>query len=345
MSRSWLLAVAVLAFAGTAQGDDDPLQVPARQSSLAPARAITALTRTVEGRLIAVGPRGHILRSSDGGKHWEQAKVPLSSDLTAVQFVDANTGYAVGHDGVVLKSVDGGASWTKLLDGREANRLTLEQLQRQGDERLLAEARHNVELGPDKPFFDLWFENASEGFVIGAYNLIFKTSDGGRSWQSWFDRTDNPKLLNLYALRPAPGGLYIAGEGGLLLKLDPRSGRFKALASPYDGSFFGLVGSSSGLIAFGMRGHAYLSRDEGRSWSPMQTGLSASITAGNAAPDGRVALVDQAGRLALSRDGGESFTTAGVQPPMPLAAVALTRSGVVVGGLRGAHAVGPGKDK
>src|SRR5262249_47985454 len=154
-----------------------------------------------------------------------------------------------------------------------------------------------------------------------AYNLIFKTSDGGRSWQSWFDRTDNPKLLNLYALRPAAGGLYIAGEGGLLLKLDPRSGRFKALASPYDGSFFGLVGSPGGLIAFGMRGHAYLSRDEGRSWSPMQTGLSASITAGDAAPDGRIALVDQAGRLALSRDGGENFTTTGVQPAMPLAAV------------------------
>ena len=60
----------------------------------------------------------------------------------------------------------------------------------------------------------------------GAYNLLLETSDGGQTWQSWFDRADNPRFMNLYAIRPAAGGLYIAGEGGTVLKLDPVARRF-----------------------------------------------------------------------------------------------------------------------
>jgi photosystem II stability/assembly factor-like uncharacterized protein len=346
-----LLIASTLALAGVAFAADDPLATPARASNLAQQRAITSLARVGEHDLVAVGQRGHVLRSNDGGKTWTQAKVPLSSDLTAVQFVDANTGYAVGHDGVVLKSVDGGAAWTKLLDGRSANMLALEDMRRivdagGGDEdrRLLDEAKRNVELGPDKPFLDLWFTNANEGFVVGAYNLILHTVDGGRTWDSWYARTQNPKLLNLYAIRPAGGSLYIAGEGGLLLKLDAQAQRFKALPSPYEGSFFGLVGTRAGVLAFGMRANAFLSCDEGRTWRPVRTGLAASITAGDALADGRVALVDQAGNIALSRDAGESFSRVGAPPPMPLSAVAFAREGLVLAGVRGLRALESSRD-
>ena len=58
------------------------------------------------------------------------------------------------------------------------------------------------------------------------------SADGGRSWESWFDRTANPKFFNLYAIRPAGGGLFIAGEGGLLLKLDGAGQQFNALTVP-----------------------------------------------------------------------------------------------------------------
>ena len=342
-----LFVAATLSLAGASSAGSDPLQTPASASPLAQARAITSMARAGEQAVVAVGQRGHVLRSTDAGRSWTQALVPLSSDLTAVQFVDARTGYAVGHDGVVLKSEDGGASWAKLLDGRDANRIALEQLQGTGgeaDPKLLEEARRNVELGPDKPFLDLWFTTANEGFVIGAYNLIFHTADGGKTWQSWFDRTDNPRLLNLYAVRPAGGALYIAGESGLLLKLDAQARRFKALASPYKGSFFGLLGTQAGVLAFGMRANALLSRDEGTTWSPVPTGLVASITGGDALPDGRVLLVDQAGNVALSRDGGDRFTRVAVQPPMPLSTALLAGGNAVLGGLRGLRPLDLPKD-
>ncbi|MBV8500336.1 MAG: glycosyl hydrolase [Paucibacter sp.] len=340
MRRFAIVFAAALLTGGAALADEDPLDLPSQPSELAPMRPITAIARAGDS-VVAVGSRGHVLRSSNGGGSWTQSPLPLSSDLTAVQFVNAKTGYAVGHDGVVLRSDDGGASWRKLLDGRAANQLLLAHMRSVAEaggetgQRLLAEAQRDADAGPDKPFLDLFFTSAEKGFVVGAYNLIFRTVDGGKSWQPWFDRTNNPKFFNLYAIRPCGDSLCIAGEAGLLLKLDGKAQRFQALASPYEGSFFGLVAAKAGLIAFGMRGHAYLSSDEGRSWQPLDTGLGASITAGDALPDGRVALVDQAGNLALSRDGGESFTRTATQPPAPLSAVAFNGSALVLGSSRG----------
>ena len=74
-------------------------------------------------RLVAVGQRGHVVVSSDGGATWKQAQVPVSSDLVAVYFVDAKQGWAVGHDGVILHTADGGEYWELQLDGRKANDL------------------------------------------------------------------------------------------------------------------------------------------------------------------------------------------------------------------------------
>ena len=101
----------------------------------------------------------------------------------------------------------------------------------------------------------------------GAYNLIVRTRDGGKTWESWFDRTDNPKFFNLYAIRPVAGELFIAGEGGLVLKLDGTAQRFRGLTVPYNGSFFGVTDAGSAVVVFGLRGNVYRSDDRGATWS------------------------------------------------------------------------------
>lgn len=345
--RGFLAACAVLG-CSAAKAVGDTADTPAAASALAGKRLITGLARAGDA-LVAVGQRGHALRSTDGGRSWTQALAPVSSDLAAVQFVDARIGHAVGHDGVVLRSEDGGANWTRVLDGRAANRLVLDHMQRKvaaggsaEDRQLLDEAKRNAELGPDKPLLDLWFGSASEGFVVGAYNLIFRTTDGGKSWQPWFDRSDNPKLLNLYAIRPALGSLVIAGEAGLLLKLDTATQRFQAMPSDYKGSFFGVLGTPAGALAFGMRGNAQL--NAGGGWQPLRSGLAASITAGDVAGE-RVLLVDQAGGVVLSRDGGRQFARIDAGAPAPLAAAVLTADAAVLGGPRGLRRVELPKDK
>ncbi|MGJ7512699.1 WD40/YVTN/BNR-like repeat-containing protein [Variovorax sp. GT1P44] len=351
--RSMLLAaLGALAASGTtvaaaAAAASDVLDRPARMSPLAAERLITGIARAGD-RLVAVGQRGHIVHSEDGGRLWVQAMVPVSSDLTAVSFVDAKVGYATGHDGVVLGTLDGGHGWTRLLDGRQVNTLVLDHMQRrvaasdatEQDRKLLVEAQRNAEAGPDKPFLDLCFVSANEGFVVGAYGLILRTADGGKTWEPWFDRADNPNLLNLYAVRAHRGAIYIAGEAGLLLKLDAGAQRFTVLPSPYKGSLFGLASTKAGVLAYGMRGNAFLSTDEGAAWSPVNTGLAASIVAGAVATNGTVALVDQAGGIALSIDGGLSFTRSPLRSQVPLAAVAFaSTTSLVVGGPRGLRSI------
>ncbi len=322
----------------------DTLQRPAQPSALATQRLLTAVAPVGRDRLVAVGQRGHVLISQDGGGTWAQARVPVSSDLAAVQFVDAQRGYAVGQDGVVLGSSDGGRSWTRLLDGRAANTLALAQLRQAPDSaertRLLDELQRNVDSGPDKPLLDLYFSSAQEGFVVGAYNLIFQTRDGGKTWQSWYDRSDNSdKLFNLYSLRPHKGQLFAAGEAGVVMRLDPVQQRFVRLDTGYAGSFFGLLDAGGALIAHGMRGNAVITRDGGASWRPVVTGLQASIAASAKGADGRLWLADQIGNVSVSRDGGDHFTRVPLGTTVPVASLHVTPSTLVLAGPRGVRSL------
>ena len=300
----------------------DPLDTPAVASRLAAATLYNGLARA-GARIVAVGQRGHIVLSDDAGTTWKQAKVPVSSDLVAVSFPTPTHGWAVGHDGVVLHSADAGATWTRQLDGR-----ALRQLLGYSHKRL-------AEQGPENPFLDVWFADERAGFVVGAFNLILRTEDGGQSWQPWLDRTENPNDLHLYAIREVAGQVFVAGEQGLVMRLDPRAGRFRSLETPYKGTFFGIAGDARGVVAFGLRGNALRSADGGKTWSKVETGVQVGLTAGSL-HDGRVVLVSQAGHVLESRDAGASFAPVKVERATPAAAVIGAGPGnVVIAGPRG----------
>jgi len=331
--RSALLALTVAhAVTAAAQvrgaGFVDPLDTPAMVSSLAARSPLQGVARAGD-RLVAVGQRGHVVYSADNGKSWTQASVPVSSDLTAVYFVDDKQGWAVGHDGVILHTADGGEKWGLQLSGRAANDQLLAAMQRKvatepaSDEakKLLAEAQRYKEQGADKPFLDVWFADAQNGYAVGAYNLIVRTRDGGVTWEPWFDRSDNPKFFNLYAIRPAASGLFIAGEGGLVLRLDAAAQRFRALTLPYNGSFFGVADAAPAVVVFGLRGNAFRSDDGGATWVKVDAGLPASIVSAAHTKDGAMLLADVSGRVVASTDGFRTVTKIALAQSMPLAGI------------------------
>jgi photosystem II stability/assembly factor-like uncharacterized protein len=338
MATSALAVVlaATLAEPAASAGFVDPIDTPAAQSPLAARSLLQGVTRA-GSRLVAVGQRGHVVYSTDDGASWKQASVPVSSDLTAVFFVNDKQGWAVGHDGVILHTVDGGGMWALQLTGRGANDLLIAATQRvvevqpasEDAKKLLAEAQRYKEQGPDKPFLDVWFADAQNGYVVGAYNLILRTGDGGKTWESWFDRTDNPKFFNLYAIRPAAGELFIAGEGGLVLKLDRAAQRFRALPIPYNGSFFGVADAAPSVVVFGLRGSVYRSDDSGSTWAKVDAGLPASIVGAVRTAEGATLLADVGGRVVSTSDGGRTFAKVVLAQPMPLAGIADAGGGKV----------------
>ena len=316
----------------------DVLDTPSEMTSLASRSLLNGITRAGK-RLVAVGARGHILYSDDEGKSWKQAKVPVSSDLTAVNFPTPEKGWAVGHDGIILHSSDGGVNWIKQFDGRAA--LQVIATRYKDAISLAPEVDNLVKQGPDKPFLDVWFDNGRTGYVVGAFNLIFRTDDGGATWEPWLERTDNPKRLHLYAMHRVGDGLFIAGEQGLLLKLDPEQKKFVSLKCCYNGTFFGITGKPEVLVAFGLRGNAYRSLNGGASWQKLETGALTTLTGGTVTKDGRIILVTLLGTLLVSQDNGATFAPGSPQQGLPASALTETETGsLALVGMRGvwAHA-------
>jgi photosystem II stability/assembly factor-like uncharacterized protein len=330
-----LAALVAAAWAVPDKGPRDVLDTPALKSPLAARSLVNGLALAGQ-RVVAVGQRGQVLLSDDQGKSWQQADVPVSADLVAVSFPTADNGWAVGHDGVVLASSDAGRTWTRQLDGRTMGDVLIKHYTASGDAKWLAEAKRFAAQGAENPLLDVWFDDARNGTVVGAFGLVLRTADGGKTWQPLMDATDNPKALHLYAVRRVGGDLYVAGEQGLLLKLDRTSGRFVAISIPYQGTLFGVVGNDRVVLAFGLRGNVVRSTDHGRTWGSVSTGVPVGLTAGTLDERGRIVLASQAGHVLVSADDGATFAPLKTERAPPAAAVTSAGAGtLVLGGPRG----------
>jgi len=333
MRRLAFLALACVVSAQAAAPAPAALAEPALVSPKALGAATLAVARAGD-RLVAAGERGTVLWSDDGGKAWQQAQVPVRSGFTALRFVDAQNGWAAGHLGVILKTSDGGKTWTKQLDGLQAAQAMLAAA---SDDASRRAAQRLVEEGADKPWFDLDAIDAQHAVAVGAYGLAMATRDGGKTWEPLPMRAANPRGLHLYGVRVVGEQWFIAGEQGLLLRSGDGGATFAMLASPYKGSFFGLLASPAGtLLAYGLRGSVYRSADAGASWDKVELGTPLSLQAG-IAQRGELTLLAQSGELFISADDGRTFTRkAPPAGPLPAAGLAAAPDGAwVIASLRG----------
>lgn len=318
-------ACAALAPAGLHAATGFPaLQRPALQVR-APQRQVLQAAAQAGPRIVAVGERGLVVLSDDGGKTWRQARqVPVSVSLTALAFVDAKVGWAVGHGGAILSTADGGDTWVKQADGFDLAKAALAQAeqaaaQRPADPvaaRALEDARRLADDGATRPLLDVRFVDARRGWVVGAYNLFFETTDGGANWRSVGDRLDNPKALHLNALAVHGRTLVIAGEQGVLYRSVDGGQSFQSLASPYKGSWFSVaLGSDTAVTVGGLRGNALRSMDAGKTWSAIEGLPPVSIVAVAPWGEGGVLLSNQAGQLFVVRSNAKAEPLR--VPPMP----------------------------
>ncbi|WP_178114668.1 WD40/YVTN/BNR-like repeat-containing protein [Pseudomonas saliphila] len=310
---------------------ESPLSVSAVESVKAAKSPLTAVTKAGDERLVAVGQRGHILLSDDSGNTWRQANVPVSSDLVAVSFASAERGWAVGHGGVILKTEDGGLNWALQLDGHQASKLVLDYYTRlaQTDpdaEMFVAREELLIEFGGTQSLMDVYFESEQVGYVVGIFNRLLKTVDGGETWVPWAHRIDNPYELHLYSMSAGKDGLYIAGEQGMAWRLDDEQQQFASVQTPYDGTLFGAAVGIDEVVVFGMRGSAFRSTDQGENWTRLEIMSEAGITDGIIFSNGAIALVNLAGELLVSRDGGSSFTPQAIIKSMPFYGLAQISS-------------------
>jgi photosystem II stability/assembly factor-like uncharacterized protein len=229
-------------------------------------------------RLVSVGERGLIVYSDDAGNHWQRASVPSQVLLTAVFFIDANTGWAVGHDGIILRTDDAALTW---------------------------QAQHTV-AGEEEPLFDVWFQDKNHGIAVGAYGMYLATDDGGKRWRS---RKLIPDDYHLYAIMGgAPGNWFIAGENGTLLRSEDHGLNWHLINTPVQSSFFGMLSlSQNNLLLYGLRGTVLQSLDNGSTWQHVVTPAQVSLQGGARLNERQAVIVGLGGTLITTTDAGNTF--------------------------------------
>ena len=211
--------------------------------------------------LVAVGERGHVIHSHDGGETWAQAEVvPTRATLTTVTYRDGRL-WAGGHDATIITSGDGGNTWTLQFADQERQQAVM----------------------------DIFFTDETHGVAIGSYSLYLVTSDGGQTWEDVTIDEEGGYHLN-DMVRFDDGRRLIAGEAGYSYLSRDDGETWELIDLPYQGSMWGALKLANGCVLFyGLRGHALESCDAGGTWAELDTGTEASIS-GGAQHDGRVVL-------------------------------------------------------
>lgn len=270
----------------------------------------------------AVGDRGLILHTVDGGRHWAPQNSTVQCRLASVFFLDEQNGWAAGGamnpftpatSGVVLRTRDGGHTWAH-------------------DHRLALPAIARIK-----------FFNATHGCALGQASAyfpsgVYATSDGGRSWA---------------ALPASKGGAWLTGDF-----VDPNTGALAGRASALAvvkqrgvepvAADFGIralhqmrLAGSAGSWLVGDGGLVLTSRDLGKNWQTTE----ADIPPGLREQFDFTALAVQgphcwiAGtpgtRVLHSGDGGRTWDVADTGQPLPIRALHFldTAHGYAVGDL------------
>lgn len=273
-----------------------------RQVPVAVSVSLTAVSFATPKQGWAVGHRGVILASSDGGDSW------------TVQLDGRKMAEAV------------------LAEAKAASA---------PNARALADAEALVREGADKPFLDVSFVDDKRGFAVGAYGLCARTADGGASWTSCMGQLPNPKGAHLYAIARSGQHVYIAGEQGLLLRSEDAGAHYTHLPGPYTTSLFCVAVAGNGdVVLGGLRGTAFVSTNHGRNFEALASDSQGTCANTARANEGDVWQVNQLGQL-IRYDASTRRLKPMTMPPMaPLSSVLPTTSGaLVVVGVRGVLSV------
>ena len=187
---------------------------------------------------------GFILKTTNGGKNWNKVYTPSAKiEISSVIFVNASIGFCAGNN-MILKTIDGGKTWTE----------------------------YSIENLGGK-MMQVHFINPQKGYVVGLFNKIVKTEDGGAHWNMVSPQSG----MSYYAISEAKGATYVSGQGNIIKSTNGGDSWTTLTGSPSDIFAIHFINENKGF-AFGRGdysggdwGHSYGSiyctSDGGISWS------------------------------------------------------------------------------
>jgi photosystem II stability/assembly factor-like uncharacterized protein len=233
------------------------------------------------------GVDGAVWRLTPQG--WKKATaIPSAGDITALFFLDAQTGFAAteAFGLVILKTADGGATWTRSLEEPSVS------------------ARINR----------LYFKDAQRGFAVAGppNGQIYRTLNGGTTW----DDVEGPDVgyRQLADITSSPDGkLWIAGSRSqgsdpLLLSSTDEGATWKAVTADGTLMLYDVDAPANGELWVTSSGSVSHSTDSGATWtrsSPLGSKISALAFAD---ANRAIAVRGNAAMLAITQNGGTTWT-------------------------------------
>lgn len=193
----------------------------------------------------AAGQLGNVIRTTDGGKNWTDITQAVNTEnkLIDVFFLDPDVGWIVGVFGTILHTEDGGETWSH--QGWDEDRIynsvvfvdnqkgwiaaeygTIYHTEDGGETWVQQECQDIVPVveegledwAPPMPsLYDVYFESAERGWIVGLDGVILLTEDGGATWK----QLESTVELGLFSVAvPGENGCTVGIRGSYLFTRD-----------------------------------------------------------------------------------------------------------------------------
>jgi len=216
----------------------------------------------------AVGHDATIIKSNDGGKHWQMSYSAPDKEtpLLDVWFKDQNKGFAIGGYGLFLETQDGGKNWSQRWISEEddfhLNHITASE---EGTLFIAAESgviyrstdegANWISLSTPYPgsFFGTLSIAPNQLIIFGLRGHLFISQDNGDSWSKLTSQTT---AMLTSAIKTKDNRCVVAGLSGVLLVDTQCNGKtLKRLQRPDRSGISALLESNEGsLILIGESG-------------------------------------------------------------------------------------------
>jgi photosystem II stability/assembly factor-like uncharacterized protein len=181
----------------------------------------------------SAGIGGKVVHTIDGGGQWTNL-AELGTDLYDIHFTSTTKGWVAGDDGMLYKTTDGlnfqpeelgvdeklnTLHFTDTLHGWVGGRRnTLFRRHLNSDNEVVWSDAAIPDASQASEWMDIHFINRLTGWVVGIEGNVWKTTDGGQSWDR--ERLDTFETINAIHMVSATKG-WIAGDDGLIYTYSP----------------------------------------------------------------------------------------------------------------------------
>jgi len=258
----------------------------------------------------AVGAKGTLLRTNDGGLNWQARGASTTDNVRDIFFLDEQNGWLVCEVNVfepqktddarsyLMRTTDGGDAWTRVdLKGFELQSILVRAL----------------------------FSRGGRGWIFGENGSIFTTRDGGENWS----RLQSPtRRLLLGGTFVDDDRGWIVGAGATIIQTSDGGdtwyqSRLPQVEKSVRFTAASFIDNRNGW-AVGSGGNVYHTANGGRTWLKQESGVHADLFDVKFV-DGREGwAVGAEGTIIHTSDGGDHWTSERSETQHPLERVFFT---------------------